>query len=492
MVAVGVGLRLCSFSPFWLDETQSVQFAHLPLRELQAGLRTDGAPPLYYVLLHVWMQLFGTGVWAVRSMSMLASIVSLPLAWRVARRLGGSRELPTVVLALLATSPWAIRYAGEARMYSSVVLEVLLGILALERLRRRADKLSLLAVGVLTAALLLTHYWAIWLLANVAGVLVFVAWRRPAERRFVARAGLAAGCGVLAFLPWVPTMLYQSKHTGAPWADTPDLGALAELPIDWFGGTGPAGMCASLLVTPLLIVAVFGRRTAAGSLLFAGRPGSRVGLLASLIMSTLLTALTAAVVTHSTVATRYTAVVVPLVMLLMGVGVTRLPRTAGHVVLAILLAIGVAGGITAATTPHSQAGEIADLLNQDAGYGDLIVYCPDQLAPSIETRLHVLGVTRIELPAEKNPYVIDWTDYTSRLADFNPQATARSITSYLKTQDAAAVWFVSAWGYRTHTAVCGPLRDRLSAALGPPTLMHDSDARGYEKASLERFGGPKH
>ncbi len=341
VVALGVGLRLWSFSAFWLDEAQTVAFARLPLHDLPAALRTDGAPPLYYTLLHFWMQVFGHGVWAIRSMSMLASIAALPLSWRVTRRLGGSRELAAVVLLLLSSSPWAIRYSGEARMYSLVFLEVLLGVLALERLRRLDDTASLLAVGALTAALLYTHYWALYLLANVAAALALLAWRRPAERAFATRVALAAGCGVLAFLPWVPTMLYQAKHTGAPWADTPDLGTLAELPIDWFGGSGPAGMCASLVVTLLLFVAVFGRRTAAGALLFAGRPTRRVGMLGSLILSTLLTGLTAAVVTGSTVATRYTAVVVPLAILLMSVGVTRLPRRAGHAVLAALVAIGL-------------------------------------------------------------------------------------------------------------------------------------------------------
>ncbi len=134
---------------------------------------------------------------------------------------------------------------------------------------------------------------------------------------------------------------------------------------------------------------------------------------------------------------------------------------------------------------------MADVLYKLAGYGDLIVYCPDQLAPSIEARLDVVGVNRVELPAEKNPAVVDWTDYMSRLSDFNPQNTARSIVSYLKTQDDAAVWFVSEWGYRTHAAVCGPLRDRLVAMLGAPTLMHDGLDRGYEKSILERFSPPR-
>jgi hypothetical protein len=491
VVALGVGLRLWSFSALWLDESQTVAFARMPLSDLPGALRTDGAPPLYYVLLHFWMQVFGHGVWAIRSMSMLASIAALPLSWRVTRRLGGSRELAAVVLLLLSSSPWAIRYSGEARMYSLVFLEVLFGVLALERLRRLDDTASLLALGALTAALLYTHYWALFLVVNAAAFLVVVAWRRPMERRFVTRALTAGACGALAYLPWVPSMLWQARHTAAPWADTPDLGTLAELPIDWFGGTGPAGMCAGLLVSPLLLVAVFGRRTSSGALLFSGRPALRSGLLAALLVATLLTGLTSAVVSGSAVAIRYTAVVVPVFILLLAIGVTRLPRQAGHAALAVLVAIGLSGGLTAATTPHTQADQVADVLNKHAGYGDLIVYCPDQLAPSIEARLDVVGVNRVELPAEKNPAVVDWTDYMSRLSDFNPQNTARSIVSYLKTQFDASVWFINGWGYRTHVSVCGPLRDRLVAMLGAPTLMHDGLDRGYEKSVLERFSPPK-
>ena len=38
------------------------------------------------------------------------------------------------------------------------------------------------------------------------------AWRRPIP------ALVAVAVGGLAFVPWLPTFIYQSKHTGTPWA----------------------------------------------------------------------------------------------------------------------------------------------------------------------------------------------------------------------------------------------------------------------------------
>ena len=57
----------------WLDEAQSVAIAHRSLPGIVDALRADGAPPIYYVVLHVWMSVFGTGDTAVRSLSITGS-----------------------------------------------------------------------------------------------------------------------------------------------------------------------------------------------------------------------------------------------------------------------------------------------------------------------------------------------------------------------------------------------------------------------------------
>ncbi|HEY2637266.1 MAG TPA: hypothetical protein VGI54_07760, partial [Solirubrobacteraceae bacterium] len=45
---------------FWMDEGLSVGIASHPFADIPHLLRQDGSPPLYYLMLHVWMKLFGT------------------------------------------------------------------------------------------------------------------------------------------------------------------------------------------------------------------------------------------------------------------------------------------------------------------------------------------------------------------------------------------------------------------------------------------------
>src|SRR3954467_10063786 len=125
VLALGVVLRFVCQSDMWADEVLSVNIAKLPLARITDALRQDGAPPLYYLLLHAWMSVFGTGAVAVRALSALFSVLSLPVAWLLGRRLGGPRVAVALTL-LLASSPFAVRYASETRMYSLVVLLVLL------------------------------------------------------------------------------------------------------------------------------------------------------------------------------------------------------------------------------------------------------------------------------------------------------------------------------------------------------------------------------
>jgi hypothetical protein len=492
VVALGVGLRLWSTSAFWLDEAQTVQFARLPLADLHSALKTDGAPPLYYVLLHGWISLLdGIGIgdkpWAVRGLSMFFSIAALPLAYVAGRRLGGSKWHGRVALIIFAVNPWSVRYAGEVRMYSLVVLLVLLAVLAADWLRERPGPLPAVALGAVTAALLYTHYWATFLIATVGLVVLVRAWLRPTERR-AARLQLAgmAGGGVL-FLPWVPTMLYQSAHTGAPWASRPDLGSVAGLPTDWYGGGGPVGGTLGLLVLPLILLAVFGRRRPGSSVVIGARPEGVAARLAVITLGTLLLGLVICILTGGAMVGRYTAVVLPLALLLVAFGIRVLPPAGAVGVLSVFVVFGLLGGLTQATTPHTQAGRVADVLNAQAKTGDLIVYCPDQLAPAVEARLTVPGVDRLTLPQQADPAVIDWTDYEKRIAVLRPKTLVDGIVDLVHASPDATVWFISGAGYRTHVQLCSALHTRLIAALGAPGQVLTPYGRGYEKESLERF-----
>ena len=68
-VLAGAVLRFATRSSLWLDEALSVNIARLPIGDIASWLRHDGHPPLYYVVLHGWIELFGSGDTAVRALS---------------------------------------------------------------------------------------------------------------------------------------------------------------------------------------------------------------------------------------------------------------------------------------------------------------------------------------------------------------------------------------------------------------------------------------
>ena len=60
LLLVSVLLRTTALhAGFWIDEGLSVGIASHPFLEIPGVLRLDGSPPLYYLLLHVWMAVFG-------------------------------------------------------------------------------------------------------------------------------------------------------------------------------------------------------------------------------------------------------------------------------------------------------------------------------------------------------------------------------------------------------------------------------------------------
>ena len=107
-VAAGVALRAAATSDLWVDEALTVNIAKLPVHGIFEALRHDGHPPLYYLLLHGWMSVFGQSDNAVRALSGLFSVATLPLIWLMGWRVGG-RRCAVAALVLLATSPQAVR-----------------------------------------------------------------------------------------------------------------------------------------------------------------------------------------------------------------------------------------------------------------------------------------------------------------------------------------------------------------------------------------------
>src|SRR3954454_8855189 len=94
---------------FWIDEGLSVGIADRPLGDIPGVLRQDGSPPLYYLLLHLWIGVFGDAEATARALSLLCATLAVPVAWWAARAMFGSRG-GWAAAALAATNPFLTQY----------------------------------------------------------------------------------------------------------------------------------------------------------------------------------------------------------------------------------------------------------------------------------------------------------------------------------------------------------------------------------------------
>ncbi|MFP3901731.1 MAG: glycosyltransferase family 39 protein, partial [Acidimicrobiia bacterium] len=261
VLAVGVLVRLVQRSPLWLDEALSVNIAALPVGDLFEALRHDGHPPLYYLVLHGWMQVTGEGDLAVRSLSALFGLATLPLMWVAGRRLAG-RSGARWALAVAALSPFFVRYSTEARMYSLVMLLVVAGYLLLTDALAVPRPGRLVAIALVSGLLLLTHYWSFYLVAAVGLLLVVRAVWHPPERPTTLRVIVAVAAGGLLFLPWLDSFLYQSANTGTPWGAPFRPSAIVQIAIaDLGGGRLTESALAGTVTIVLALVALFAVRS---------------------------------------------------------------------------------------------------------------------------------------------------------------------------------------------------------------------------------------
>jgi mannosyltransferase len=233
LVAWSIYVRSRAFAlAYWIDEGLSVGIARHSFFDIPGVLRQDGAPPLYYMLLHFWTGIFGTDEYDTHALSLVFSTLTIPVGlwggWKLFGRWAG-----IVTGVLCAANPFLTTYAQETRQYSLVVLLSLLTTVFFLFVFAQRERRFLPFFAVALAALLYTHIWAAFVVM-ATGVVALVLMRR--QRELFRDALLGFGGAFLLYLPWLPTALYQVKHTAAPWAQGPTWRAAQQIPQSLAGG----------------------------------------------------------------------------------------------------------------------------------------------------------------------------------------------------------------------------------------------------------------
>ncbi|MGZ4307022.1 MAG: glycosyltransferase family 39 protein [Solirubrobacteraceae bacterium] len=241
LMLISAWLRTKSFNEhYWVDEGLSVGIASHPLGDIPSLLRQDGSPPLYYLILHAWMSWRGTGEVATHELSLIFAMLTIPVAYWFGAGLFG-RRTGLVAATIAALSTYLTLYAQETRMYALLALLALIvaGSFVQSFIRRRRRYLPVFSLSL--AASLYTHNWALFLGLMCGVAFLFCVYAQRIGRRALWRDGLIGfGVATVLYVPWLPTLVYQAKHTGAPWDLPPTLWSIPQGLYTLTGGRGAA------------------------------------------------------------------------------------------------------------------------------------------------------------------------------------------------------------------------------------------------------------
>ena len=344
----------------------------------------------------------------------------------------GGRRAGAVAAVIVAVCPFVGYYAQEARMYTLVAVLSLVAAAAF--VQRRP-----VILGAALVLLLYTHTWGVFLVAGLA--LAWLARRRD-------RAGAITFAVVaLLYLPWVPSLVFQALHTGAPWSAPPSV----------------------LYLVPAALAVAWRPRD---ELVLAGAAGFALAWLASQV--------------EPAWSARYAAVFLGPVLLV-------LARRATWVVAALLAVSLLAGPPVAKSNARAVAASVA----QSVRPGDLVVCTQPEQVPVLYRYLPagVAYLTPLGPPAD--PSLTDWRDALPRL---RAAAAGRTLTPVAAAPGggppgdpgeagrAAAAVAVGPRGPPPHARVARRARERAPAppdrrnlpARSDPLPQHDPgrDLRG--------------
>ncbi len=224
--AFGLAVYDLEFRSMWYDEWLSWNWSQMnPVVMTVDTAQQGGHPPTYYAFLWLWTRITMTQqLSAMRLSSVLFGVLAVALTYRLTLRWFQSEVVALVAALTLAVSSPYVYFMRELRMYTLMVLLVVLSWWAFDRFVRR--KRHGLLLYTLTLALMAYTYYFTVFIAALQLVMLLLFWRGRLPRAVVVYAGV-----LLLLLPWVPFLRVQIQND-AQYAEygleVPGIGVVAK------------------------------------------------------------------------------------------------------------------------------------------------------------------------------------------------------------------------------------------------------------------------
>jgi mannosyltransferase len=224
-------LFLLGAKSIWLDEAFSISITQRGFIDvLRMVVQTDTHPPLYYLVLKLWLLFSHNEAWA-RLLSAIFSIASIPLMYRLVSLMYRDERAGLLGAGILAFSPFHLWYAQETRMYAMLIFFILASACFFIRALQNGETNDWLGYIVTTALALYTDNGAIWYLVTLA--IFFLLSVRRFRQRFVDWF-LSNLVIALLYAVWLPFLYMQVRQvTTSFWLPPPSFQTVLDAILDF-------------------------------------------------------------------------------------------------------------------------------------------------------------------------------------------------------------------------------------------------------------------
>ena len=246
----------------WFDEIFSVHAAEHSWNSLLWFVAQDLIhPPLFYVMLKLWIGVGGESLIWLRLFPVVFSVLALVPFINLCRELKLKTSAGLLALRFLTVNGSLIKYAQEVRMYAPLLFLSLLSLWLFSRFYYRGKNIWLLTI--VNVLLIYTHYFG-WFVIAAEVVAIFV-FQRVKIRHVLFMSTIS----FVAFVPWIFAIV-KAANGGADvtqnigWMTRPGLRPILDFAFDviepfYFQQSSAEATTILYITVPLLIVIVIAK-----------------------------------------------------------------------------------------------------------------------------------------------------------------------------------------------------------------------------------------
>jgi uncharacterized membrane protein len=206
-----------------LDEPFTLYHSQAGLPSLFGMLKTENNPPFYFLLMHLWVWIFGISAFSARFLPMLFSSFTAPVIYLTGKRFFSVKTGALAAL-IFTFSNYHLTFSHEARVYPLFSLLTCLSMYFFLSLLQHPERKRPFYLLILTNVFLIySHFFGFYVIAiQVISCLVFRDTRKAAKPFLQALA-----VSLFLYLPYFPVFFSRfSASSGGTWVPPPVISDL--------------------------------------------------------------------------------------------------------------------------------------------------------------------------------------------------------------------------------------------------------------------------